>query len=256
MKYINKRDFEYTYREIFIITNNSKKMQITKDKINSMNKFNPNEKNRKKYEWLIMKWIYEHKWVLSDWTIKKLVKEWIIWLETSNDQIITQEQIFKHINVSTADVTLACDFMIQQSVEWWVIDTQDKTQKVWFKEFSCSKEEWLIVYPWDFILWRTNEIVSLPKFIDCIIIWRSSIARQWLQMEAAWYIDAWFSWTITLEITNFSRFPIKIYPWQRIWQLRFETLDKVVETWYWDKKDSKYQWQIFTTKSELTKDNL
>jgi len=221
--------------------------------IKDNNVFHPNEELRKEYS---TKFVWKKNWVLSDWTIKNYVRRWIIWLETTNKELVTQEQILNHTNVSTTDVTLAYDFKRQQNVEWWVIDTMNKNQKIEFEEFTCTKEEWLIVYPWDFILWRTNEVLDLPSFIDCIIIWRSSIARQGLQMECAGYIDWWFRGTITLEITNFSKFPIRIYPGQRIGQLRFEFLDAIPELHYWNKKDSKYQWQIETTISRLNKDKI
>lgn len=242
---------------------------ITEEFLKQHNKFRVDKEARKAVEQNILNWVREISeevewetkffnlnWVLSDWTIKDFIKLWVIWIETTAPDLVTQDQIMKHINVSTADVTLARDFKRFKSVEWWILDLKDKDKEVEYEEILVEWDEWIVIQPWEFILWRTNEIIDLPSFIDCIIISRSSIARVGLQIESAWYIDALFRWTITLEMVNFNKFPIKVYPWQRIWQFRFEFLDKIPETTYDKKKDSKYQGQIWTTVSWIKKDNL
>ena len=219
-----------------------------------MNTYSVNENERKRIETLIRENKFSFKWALSDSTIKDFVRTWVIWLETTDNELITQEQILRNTNCFTTDVTLAKDFKRHSKVAWGVIDTANKDQEITYDEFEVDKEEWIIIMPWEFLLWRTNELIDLPSFISATIAWRSSIARHWIIVEAAWVIENLFRWTITLEIFNMNKFPVKLYPWQRIAHFRFDHLDKLPDIWYKDKADSKYYGQISATASWIVKD--
>ena len=66
----------------------------------------------------------------------------------------------------------------------------------------------------------------------------------------AGFIDPGFSGTLTLEITNLTRVPIKLYPGLPIAQLSFMALDRAAERPYGHPDlGSHYQGQIAATES-------
>lgn len=133
-------------------------------------------------------------------------------------------------------------------VKKWVED-----KYVW----SATLEEWesFILHPWDFVLWATLEKFKIPTDLVARCEWRSSLWRLGLVIHStAWFIDPWFEWTITLEMTNINEVPIAIYPWMRIGQLAFETLSWECLNPYNKREGSKYMWQVNPEVSRINKD--
>jgi dCTP deaminase len=99
------------------------------------------------------------------------------------------------------------------------------------------------------------EKIKIPEDLVARCEWRSSIWRLWIVIHStAWFIDPWFEWTITLEITNINNIPIALYPWMRIWQFAFETMAWKVEIPYNKRKWSKYMHQIKPEASRIVDD--
>ncbi|MEK7499415.1 MAG: dCTP deaminase, partial [Patescibacteria group bacterium] len=90
----------------------------------------------------------------------------------------------------------------------------------------------------------------------CKLEGRSSLGRLGLIIHAtAGYIDPGFSGRLTLEISNISRLPIKLYAGMRIAQIAFYQMSSKVKTPYGSKKlGSKYQNQKDATASRIWKD--
>ena len=110
-----------------------------------------------------------------------------------------------------------------------------------------------MIHPGEFVLGRTLEWVELPDDIVARIEGKSSLGRLGLIVHAtAGFVDPGFKGTLTLEITNLTRVPIKLYPGLLIAQLSFMALDAPAERPYGSAElGSHYQGQVAATESPL-----
>ena len=84
-----------------------------------------------------------------------------------------------------------------------------------------------VVIKAEFCLGRTLEWVELPDDIVARIEGKSSIGRLGLIVHAtAGFCDPGWQGTLTLELNNLTRIPIKLYPGLPIAQLSFMALDR------------------------------
>ena len=88
-------------------------------------------------------------------------------------------------------------------------------------------DESFVIHPGEFCLGRTLEWVELPDDIVARIEGKSSIGRLGLIVHAtAGFCDPGWKGTLTLELNNLTRIPIKLYPGLPIAQLSFMALDR------------------------------
>src|SRR4051794_25969823 len=108
-----------------------------------------------------------------------------------------------------------------------------------------------VIHPGEFVLGRTLESVEIPDDVVCRIEGKSSIGRLGLIVHAtAGFVDPGFRGSLTLEITNLTRVPIKLYAGLPIAQLSFMTLDRPAERPYGSPElGSHYQDQVSATES-------
>lgn len=130
----------------------------------------------------------------------------------------------------------------------------DTSKPIKYKEgvfkYSEDGREYYIIYPGEFVLMASNEILNIPNGILSFVQGRSSIARLGIQTEQAGLIDSGFRGTITLELFNQSNYPIFLYKGMRIAQVYFykaQYADKL----YGKEKSSKYSGQIEATGSKI-----
>jgi dCTP deaminase len=188
--------------------------------------------------------------ILSDSEIKKRLISWDIWVETD-----IKYDIIKQVWPASLDFRLGYFFKYYRRKNQTVIDVKEwvKSKHVWMAELSEGEK--FILHPWDFILSSTLESFKIPTNLVARCEWRSSLWRLGLIIHStAGFIDPWFEWTITLEMTNINEVPIVIYPWMRIWQLAFETILWKVETPYNKRESSKYMKQIKPEESKIQED--
>ena len=89
-----------------------------------------------------------------------------------------------------------------------------------------GEDEPFVIHPGEFCLGRTLEYVELPDDIVARIEGKSSLGRLGLIVHAtAGFCDPGWKGTLTLELNNLTRVPIKLYPGLPIAQLSFMTLD-------------------------------
>ena len=87
--------------------------------------------------------------------------------------------------------------------------------------------ESFVIHPGEFCLGRTLEWVELPDDIVARIEGKSSLGRLGLIVHAtAGFCDPGWKGTLTLELNNLTRIPIKLYPGLEIAQLSFMILDR------------------------------
>jgi dCTP deaminase len=116
---------------------------------------------------------------------------------------------------------------------------------------TVADGEVFVIHPGEFVLGRTLEWVELPDDVVARIEGKSSIGRLGLIVHAtAGFVDPGFKGTLTLEITNLTRVPIKLSPNLLIAQLSFMTLDAPAERPYGSEElGSHYQGQLAATES-------
>lgn len=168
--------------------------------------------------------------IISDNTLKEYIKKDIISIKPLDDI---------QIQPASIDLRLSEHFMKvdEENTEYLSLDKEAS-----YKHFNQND---IMVPPHSFMLASTIEYIKLPSNITAFVEGRSSIGRMGLFIENAGWVDAGFEGTITLEIYNANRLPIKISAKKRICQLVFSLLDDEAKKPYC----GKYQKQKGTTSS-------
>lgn len=107
-----------------------------------------------------------------------------------------------------------------------------------------------IIQPGEFILMDSRDYFNIPNGIIGFVQGRSSIARLGLQIEQAGLVDAGFYGTITFEMLNQTKYPIKVYEGMRIAQAYFFYARYALDV-YGAGKKSKYSGQTGATGSRI-----
>ena len=135
------------------------------------------------------------------------------------------------------DIRVADEFKIFTNVNSTIVDPKrfDQQSFVDFKGDVC------IVPPNSFALARTVEYFRIPRNILTICLGKSTYARCGIIVNVTPFEPEWEG-TATLEISNTTPLPAKIYANEGIAQVVFFEADEICETSYADKK-GKYQAQ-------------
>jgi dCTP deaminase len=133
------------------------------------------------------------------------------------------------------DMRIADEFKIFTNVHSAIVDPKNFTTDsfVNFKGKEC------IIPPNSFALGRSVEYFNIPRNVLCIVLGKSTYARAGIivnvtPLEAAW------SGFVTIEISNTTPLPVKIYANEGIAQVLFLESDEECEVSYADRK-GKYQ---------------
>jgi dCTP deaminase len=183
--------------------------------------------------------------ILSDRDILKRIR---------NKSIIVSPFVRKNLQPSTLDVRLAREIRVFNNYEVGLIDVKKPVNVS--RTIKLKRNGEFVLHPGEFILGSTVEKIALPDDIAAKIEGRSSLGRLGLIIHAtAGYIDPGFSGFITLEISNISRLPIRLYAGMRIGQISFIKMSSPVMNPYGSKTlGSKYQNQEGPTASKVWKD--
>jgi dCTP deaminase len=87
------------------------------------------------------------------------------------------------------------------------------------------KKAEIVIPPHTFLLAVTREFIRLPADITAFVEGRSSIGRIGLFIQNAGWVDPGFEGTITLELYNANRLPIRLASGRRICQIVFARMD-------------------------------
>ncbi|HET6485046.1 MAG TPA: dCTP deaminase [Spirochaetia bacterium] len=112
-----------------------------------------------------------------------------------------------------------------------------------------DKEE-IVIPPHSFLLATTVEYVKIPTNVTAFVEGRSSIGRMGLFIQNAGWVDPGFEGTITLELYNANRLPIRLACGRRICQIVFALMDQPAGRPY----AGKYQGQRGTVGSRIDRD--
>ncbi|NUM43273.1 MAG: dCTP deaminase [Anaerolineales bacterium] len=135
------------------------------------------------------------------------------------------------------DIRVADEFKIFTNVYSAIVDPKnfDTKSMVDFKGDVC------IIPPNSFALARTVEYFRIPRSVLTVCVGKSTYARCGIIVNVTPFEPEWEGF-VTLEISNTTPLPAKIYANEGIAQVLFFEADEECETSYADKK-GKYQGQ-------------
>jgi dCTP deaminase len=179
--------------------------------------------------------------VLSDGTILRLVEEGRIRIDPWDPGLVQPASV---------DLRLGASFRVFHNHRASAIDLRDPPTNL-TEQISVEESERFVIHPGEFCLGRTLEYVELPDDIVARIEGKSSLGRLGLIVHAtAGFCDPGWKGTLTLELNNLTRVPIKLYPGLPIAQLSFMTLDApALRPYGHEGLGSHYQGQIEATES-------
>ena len=135
------------------------------------------------------------------------------------------------------DIRVADEFKVFTNINSTVIDPKNFDPR----SFVDIKSDVCIVPPNSFALARTVEYFRIPRNVLTICLGKSTYARCGIIVNVTPFEPEWEG-TATLEISNTTPLPAKIYANEGIAQVVFFEADEVCQTSYADKK-GKYQAQ-------------
>ena len=139
------------------------------------------------------------------------------------------------------DIRVADEFKVFTNINNTLIDPK----KFDPRSFVDIKAPTCIVPPNSFALARTIEYFRIPRNVMTICLGKSTYARCGIIVNVAPFEPEWEG-TATLEISNTTPLPAKIYANEGIAQVLFFESDEACDTSYADKK-GKYQAQVEVT---------
>lgn len=139
------------------------------------------------------------------------------------------------------DARIANDFKIFTNVDSAVIDPKNFSEK----SFTTRETDVCIIPPNSFVLGRTVEFFKIPRDVLVICLGKSTYARCGLIVNVTPLEPEWEG-HVTLEISNTTPLPAKVYANEGICQFLFLKGDQVCDVSYADKK-GKYMGQVGVT---------
>ncbi len=161
--------------------------------------------------------------VLSDGTIRRLVADGRIVIDPWDDGMVQPASV---------DLRLGNSFRVFHNHRAAAIDLADPPTGL-TELIEIGDDEPFVIHPGEFCLGQTLEWVELPDDVVARIEGKSSLGRLGLIVHAtAGFVDPGWKGTLTLEVTNLTRIPIKLWAKRPIAQLSFMTLDAPAERPY------------------------
>lgn len=154
------------------------------------------------------------------------------------------------IQPSSIDVRLAHSFRVIARYPHThidpALDQPNITQLV-----TVATDEPFILHPGEFVLASTLEKITLPAHIAARLEGKSSLGRLGIMVHTtAGFIDPGFTGAVTLELTNASGLPVKLWPGMKIGQLCLLSMTSAAQFPYGHPDNgSKYQGQTGPTAS-------
>ena len=135
------------------------------------------------------------------------------------------------------DLRVADEFKIFTNVSSTIVDPKNFDER----SFVSVESDGCIVPPNSFALARSVEYFKIPRDVLTICVGKSTYARCGIIVNVTPFEPEWEGF-VTLEISNTTPLPAKIYANEGLCQILFFQSDEPCETSYADKK-GKYQSQ-------------
>lgn len=173
--------------------------------------------------------------ILSDGGIRARLKAGSLCVEPLDDALIQPASI---------DFRLHPNLLVFNNHTCDAIDPYDVPADL-HTTVTMTETQPFVMHPGEFVLGSTVEVVTIPDDLVARCEGKSSLARLGLLIHiTAGFVDPGFRGAVTLELSNVSRLPIRLWPNMKIGQFSFETLDAPAERPYGHPDlGSKYQGQ-------------
>jgi dCTP deaminase len=178
--------------------------------------------------------------VKADRWIKRMALEHGM-IEPFEDRQVRQGVVSYGVSSYGYDIRVADEFKIFTNIYTTVIDPKQFDPR----SFVDLKADVCIVPPNSFALARTVEYFRIPRDVITVCLGKSTYARCGIIVNVTPFEPEWEG-TATLEISNTTPLPAKIYANEGIAQVLFFQGDEAPEISYGDKK-GKYQAQLEVT---------
>ena len=174
--------------------------------------------------------------VKSDKWIRKMATEHGM-IEPFSEKQIREGVISYGLSSYGYDVRIAHEFKIFTNINHMVVDPKDFDPR----SFVDFEGEQCIIPPNSFALARTVERFKVPRDVIVVCLGKSTYARCGIIVNVTPLEPEWEG-IVTLEVSNTTPLPARIYAGEGIAQMLFFQSDEPCETSYADKK-GKYQSQ-------------
>ena len=179
--------------------------------------------------------------VLSDKWIRKMSLDNEM-ISPFEDRQVRGDKISFGLSSYGYDARVADEFKIFHNVNSSIVDPKKFSSDNFFTKKSS---DYIIIPPNSFALGTTIEVFKLPRDIMCIVVGKSTYARTGIIVNVT-PIESEFFGTVTLEFSNTTPLPAKIYANEGVAQFLFLKGDQSPETSYADRK-GKYMGQAGVT---------
>ena len=149
--------------------------------------------------------------ILSDNTIRQLL---------SSGELRVDPHTPEQIQPASVDLRLSDHFL---KVDENRLDVMRLDQEI---DYQNLHQDEIVIPPLSFLLATTLETIALPHDLTAFVEGRSSIGRIGLFTQNAGWVDPGFEGTLTLELFNANRLPIRLQKGRRVCQLVFARLDQ------------------------------
>ncbi len=178
--------------------------------------------------------------IRSDRWIRRMVAEHNMIEPFERDQIreVNNERVISYGTSSYGyDVRCAADFKVFTNINSAVVDPKQFDES----SFVAKRSDICIIPPNSFVLARTVEYFRIPRTVLTICLGKSTYARCGIIVNVTPLEPEWEG-HVTLEFSNTTPLPAKIYANEGVAQMIFFEADDVCETSYLD-RGGKYQGQ-------------
>ena len=158
-------------------------------------------------------------------------------IEPFEDRQVRQGVVSYGLSSYGYDIRVADEFKVFTNINSTVVDPK----KFDARSFVDVKADVCIIPPNSFALAKTVEYFRIPRDVLTVCVGKSTYARCGLIVNVTPFEPEWEGY-VTLEISNTTPLPAKVYANEGIAQVLFFQSDEVCETSYADKK-GKYQKQ-------------
>jgi dCTP deaminase len=143
------------------------------------------------------------------------------------------------------DIRCADEFKLFTNLNSTIVDPKEFDEK----NFVTVKGDFVVIPPNSFALARTIEYFRIPRNVLTICLGKSTYARCGILVNVTPFEPEWEGY-VTLEFSNTTPLPAKIYANEGVAQVVFFESDEVCETSYKD-RGGKYQGQVGVTLPKL-----
>lgn len=159
------------------------------------------------------------------------------------------------VQPASLDIRLDRHFRVFRNHRQAYIDIREEIPELTEAE-SIADDEPFVLHPGEFVLGSTVERVELADDLVARVEGKSSLGRLGLLVHAtAGFVDPGWKGNLTMELSNVSTLPIRLYYGMKIGQLSFQNLTTAAERPYGHPElKSRYQGQTLPTASRIYRD--